>query len=82
MDLYLMEIEKKMTELYALLQKLAAKGKPVAFTRIIAGFKKLEAIKTFITLLFLAQAGKITLWQEENLADIFITISEAISIGE
>ncbi len=81
-DLYLMEIEKTMTSLYALLQKLALEASPVAFTNVIAGLRKLEAIKTFITLLFLAQAGKVTLWQDENLTEIFITISEALSIGK
>ncbi len=81
-DLYLMDIETKMTELYVLLQKLAAAGKPIVFTKVIAGLKKLEAIKTFITLLFLAQAGKITLWQDETLTDIFITLSEALPVGK
>ena len=81
-DLYLMEIEKTMTELYGTLQKLAGEGNPVAFTKVICGLRKLEAIKTFITLLFLAQAGKVTLWQDENLTDIFILISEVSPIGK
>ena len=81
-ELYLMEIEKLMTELYANLLKLDGEGKPILFTKVIAGLTKLEAIKTFITLLFLAQAGKVTLWQDENLTEIFITISEALPIGK
>jgi chromatin segregation and condensation protein Rec8/ScpA/Scc1 (kleisin family) len=37
----------------------------------------LEAIKTFIVLLFLAQKGDVSLWQDENLGDIYITIGGA-----
>ena len=81
-DFYLMEIEKKMTELYLFLKKLAIQGELIVFTKVIAGLKKLEAIKTFITLLFLAQAGKVNLWQDENFSDIYITLSEALPVGQ
>jgi len=73
-DLYMMEIEKQMDRLRRFLQKLAEKGKLISFSRVVAGLEKLEAVKTFITLLFLAQRGEVSLWQEEELGEIYITL--------
>jgi chromatin segregation and condensation protein Rec8/ScpA/Scc1 (kleisin family) len=75
-DLYLMEIEKMMDELYSSILRFAGEGRLITFSRFTAGMKKLEAIKTFITLLFLAQTGKASLWQEEDFSDIYITLRE------
>jgi len=79
-DLYLMETEKQMKKLYRLLLQLVDQGKLVVFSKIIAGLEKLEAIKTFIVLLFLAQKGKVTLWQEEEFGDIYITLMEGSTV--
>lgn len=72
-DMYIMEIEKQMEKLHNLLLRLASKGKLILFSSVIAGLKRLEAIKTFIVLLFLAQKGEVNLWQEEDLNEIYIT---------
>jgi chromatin segregation and condensation protein Rec8/ScpA/Scc1 (kleisin family) len=74
-DIYLMEIEKQMEKLLHTLIKHAVKGKVAVFSKIIEGLNQLEAIKTFIVLLFLAQKGDVSLWQDENLTEIYITIS-------
>jgi len=75
-DLYLMEIEKLMEKLYGSILRFAGEGRLIIFSRFMAGMKKLEAVKTFITLLFLAQTGKVSLWQEEDFSDIYITLRE------
>jgi segregation and condensation protein A len=75
-DLYLMEIEKMMDELYSSILRFAGEGRLVIFSKFATGMKKLEAVKTFITLLFLAQTGKVSLWQEEDFSDIYITLRE------
>jgi len=76
LDVYLMEIEKQMEKLYGILVQLAREEKLIVFSKVIAGLKRLEAIKTFIVLLFLAQKGEVSLWQDEDLSEIYITISE------
>jgi len=81
-DLYLMEIEKKMKELYRLLLQFVKEGKLLIFSKVISGLKKMEAIQTFITLLFLAQKREVTLWQEGDLGEIYITLMEGSSIVE
>jgi chromatin segregation and condensation protein Rec8/ScpA/Scc1 (kleisin family) len=55
------------------------KDRVAVFSKIIEGLSKLEAIKTFIVLLFIAQRGDITLWQDENLTEIYITVSSSVT---
>ena len=74
LDLYLMEIEERMEKLYGFLRRLATRGKIVVFSKVVAGVEKLEAVKTFIVLLFLAQRGRVNLWQEENFGKLYITL--------
>jgi chromatin segregation and condensation protein Rec8/ScpA/Scc1 (kleisin family) len=50
-------------------------GKLILFSNVVTGLSKLEAIKTFIVLLFLAQKGDVSLWQDEELTDIYVTVS-------
>ena len=74
-DLYLLEIDKRMNFVYSQLCQLAGKGELIGFSKLVAGLEKLEAIKTFIILLFLAQRGKIGLWQEEDIGELYITVT-------
>jgi chromatin segregation and condensation protein Rec8/ScpA/Scc1 (kleisin family) len=74
-DLYLVEIETRMKTLYSQLCLLAKKAELVGFAKLVAGLEKLEAVKTFIVLLFLAQRGKIGLWQEDDISELYITVT-------
>ncbi len=72
-DRYLMEIEDLMKTLHANIIRLTG-GKPfLNFTRLIMGKDRLETIRTFILLLFLAQRQKVWLWQEEAFGEIYIS---------
>lgn len=79
-DRYLMGIEEQMNNLYQRILQLANRGMLIVFSQIIAGLEKLEAIKRFITLLFLAQKGNVGLWQGEDSHDIYITVIEDSAI--
>lgn len=74
LDLYLLEIEDHMNTLYAQLCQLVGTGELIAFSKLVAGLEKIELVKTFIILLFLAQRGKIGLWQEEEIEELYITV--------
>lgn len=76
LDLYLMEIELQMEKLYAALQERVEGNGIIEFSTLIKGTARLEAIRTFILLLFLAQEGKIDLWQNEESMEIYITVGE------
>jgi len=73
-DRYLMEIENLMEKLYSDMLHLA-KGKPfLNFKKLILNMDRVEAIRTFILLLFLAQKRKVWLWQEEEFGEIYISV--------
>jgi chromatin segregation and condensation protein Rec8/ScpA/Scc1 (kleisin family) len=81
-DRYLMEIEDLMDALYGEILHLISESPVLGFARLAAGKNRLEAIRTFILLLFLAQSQKILLWQDEEFGEIFISVKgEAVVEG-
>ena len=76
LDLYLMEIGLQMDKLYASLSERVKGAGIVEFSTLIKGVGRLETIRTFILLLFLAQEGRIGLWQNEETEEIFITVGD------
>jgi chromatin segregation and condensation protein Rec8/ScpA/Scc1 (kleisin family) len=76
LDLYLMEIELQMEKLYASLSERVKGAGLIELSTLVKGVGRLEAIRTFILLLFLAQEAKINLWQNEETEEIYITIGE------
>jgi len=72
-SMYLMEMEEQMERLLRKIRSLARESQLVSFSKIVHGLEKLEQIRNFIVLLFLAHRSKLTLWQEENSDEIFIT---------
>ncbi|MGD8545348.1 MAG: hypothetical protein PVH12_04140 [Candidatus Bathyarchaeota archaeon] len=80
-DLYLMEIEQQMEELYTLLSRKVKGVGIIEFSTLIRDKTRLEAIRTFILLLFLVQDARVNLWQDEETEEIYIAIGE-MSIAE
>lgn len=76
-DLYLMAVEEQMEVLYySLVERAKESGVPLRFSVLVGGFERLEAIRTFIILLFLAQRGKVGLWQDVELGEIYVTLGD------
>jgi len=75
-DLYMVEMGERMKQLHNFLRKLVRKGEPIGFSKVVAGLDLMEAIRRFIVLLFLAQEDKLSLWQEEDSGEIYITLME------
>jgi len=76
LDLYMMEVELQMEKLYTSLSDRVKGAGLIEFSTLIKGVGRLEAVSTFILLLFLAQEGKINLWQNEETEEIYITVGE------
>ncbi|MGQ9641358.1 MAG: hypothetical protein ACUVUF_04440 [Candidatus Bathycorpusculaceae bacterium] len=76
LDLYLMEIELQMEKLYSSLAERVKGTGIIEFSTLIKGVERLEAIRTFILLLFLAQDLKVSLWQNEETEEIYITVGD------
>jgi len=75
-DLYLMEIERQMEKLYTSLSRRVKGTGLIDFSTLVKGIERLEAIRTFILLLFLAQDAKVDLWQDEETEEIYIAIGD------
>jgi chromatin segregation and condensation protein Rec8/ScpA/Scc1 (kleisin family) len=74
LDVFLMEVEAQMEKLYALLCEKVKGAGIIEFSTLIKGTARIEAIRTFILLLFLAQDGKVNLWQNEETEELYITV--------
>jgi chromatin segregation and condensation protein Rec8/ScpA/Scc1 (kleisin family) len=81
LDIYLMEIELQMEKLYASLSERVKGTGIIEFSTLIKGAGRLEAIRTFILLLFLAQDGRVNLWQNEETEEIYVTVGD-LNIAE
>jgi chromatin segregation and condensation protein Rec8/ScpA/Scc1 (kleisin family) len=74
LDIFLMEIELQMEKLYALLCEKVKGAGIIEFSTLIKGMVRIEAVRTFVLLLFLAQDGRVSLWQNEETEEIYITV--------
>jgi chromatin segregation and condensation protein Rec8/ScpA/Scc1 (kleisin family) len=76
LDLYLMEIELQMERLYASLSERVKGAGLIELSTLVKDTGRLESIRTFILLLFLAQEGRLSLWQNDETEEIYITIGD------
>jgi len=76
-----MEIELQIEKLYALLcEKVKGTG-IIEFSTLVKGIARIEAVRTFILLLFLAQDGRVSLWQNEETEEIYIAVGNLKDAG-
>jgi segregation and condensation protein A len=80
-DRYLMEIETLMERLYDEMLQISKGKRFLTFTNLVFGKNKLETIRTFILLLFLAQRQRVWLWQEEEFGEIYISVGGEVDVG-
>jgi chromatin segregation and condensation protein Rec8/ScpA/Scc1 (kleisin family) len=73
-DMFIAELELQMENLYTLLcEKVKGTG-IIEFSTLIKGTARIEAVRTFILLLFMAQDGKVSLWQNEESEELYIAV--------
>ena len=80
-DKFMAELQSQMDKLYAHLLELVKGAGIIQFTNLTKGLPRIEAVRTFILLLFLAQDGLVTLWQDEETEEIYITVGN-LKIGK
>jgi chromatin segregation and condensation protein Rec8/ScpA/Scc1 (kleisin family) len=73
-DMFLAELGLQMEKLYALLCEKVKGAGIIEFSTLIKGATRIEAVRTFILLLFLAQDGKVSLWQNEETEELYIAV--------
>ena len=72
---YLMKMEEQIDRLVQKIRLLIENGEVVSFSKLVHGLDKLEMIRTFIILLFMAQKERVILWQKEELDEIYVTLN-------
>jgi chromatin segregation and condensation protein Rec8/ScpA/Scc1 (kleisin family) len=82
LDIFLMEIELQMEKLYALLCEKVKGAGIIEFSTLIKGIARIEAVRTFILLLFLAQDRRVSLWQNEETEEIYIAVGNLKNAGD
>jgi chromatin segregation and condensation protein Rec8/ScpA/Scc1 (kleisin family) len=80
LDAFLMEIELQMEKLYALLCEKVKGSGIIEFSTLTKGIARIEAVRTFILLLFLAQDRRVSLWQDEETEEIYIAVGN-LNVG-
>jgi chromatin segregation and condensation protein Rec8/ScpA/Scc1 (kleisin family) len=71
----------QMEKLYDLLCEKVEGAGIIEFSTLIKGVVRIEAIRTFILLLFLAQNRRVSLWQNEETEEIYIAVGNLKNAG-
>ncbi len=80
-DEFIAELELQMDKLYAqLVEKVKGSG-IIDFSTLTKGATRIEAIRIFIYLLFLAQDGLVSLWQNEETEELYIAVG-SLNVGK
>jgi segregation and condensation protein A len=80
-DRFIAELENQVDKLYALLvEKVHGQG-IIDFSTLIKGATRIEALRMFIYLLFLAQDGLVSLWQNEETEELYIAVGN-LKVGK
>lgn len=75
-DKFIAELEIQMDKLYDRLVEMVKGQGIIDFNTLIKGMARLDAVRTFILLLFLASEGLIGLWQNEETEEIYIAVGK------
>ncbi|MCW3995243.1 MAG: hypothetical protein NWE98_03725 [Candidatus Bathyarchaeota archaeon] len=80
-DKFIAELELQVDQLYAVLcEKVGGQG-IIDFTTLSKGVTRIEALRMFIYLLFLAQDGLVSLWQDQESEELYIAVGK-LNVGK
>jgi segregation and condensation protein A len=80
-DKFIAELELQVDQLYAILQEKVKGSGIVDFSTLSKGATRIEALRMFIYLLFLAQDGLVSLWQNEETEELYIAVGK-MNVGK
>jgi len=80
-DKFTAEVELQINNLYAILCERVKGSGIIDFSALTKAATRIEALRTFIYLLFLAQDGRVGLWQNEETEELYITVG-GLNIGK
>jgi len=75
-DKYMAEIELQINNLFVVLCEKVGGSGIIDFSTLTKTMTRIEALRTFIYLLFLAQDCKLSLWQNEETEELYIVVGK------
>jgi len=75
-DRFVAEIEMQIDKLYAILCEKVKGSGIIDFSTLTKNSTRIEALRMFIYLLFLAQDGLVSLWQNEETEELYIAVGK------
>jgi len=75
-DKFIAELELQMDRMYERLLEMVKGAGIIEFSTLIKGIPRIDAVRIFILLLFLAQDDKVSLWQNEETEEIYIAVGD------
>jgi segregation and condensation protein A len=82
LDDFMIDIERKIEDMYGTILLLAEKNEVIRFSTLVQGIKRRGAIRTFLLVLFLANGGRIQLWQDEEFSEMYIRLSQERGLSQ
>lgn len=76
LDKFMIDIENKIEEMYQRISNFLKEKSVIPLSKLTKGFNRLEGIRIFSLILFLACRDQIRLWQEEDLGEIYISFPD------
>jgi segregation and condensation protein A len=80
-DKFIAELKLQIDKLYALLCEKVKGSGIIDFSTLSKGATRIEALRMFIYLLFLAQDGSVSLWQNEETEELYIAVGK-LNVGK
>ncbi|NLB74892.1 MAG: hypothetical protein GX799_00285 [Crenarchaeota archaeon] len=80
-DRFIAELESEVDKLYSRLMEITGGQGIVDFTTLTKDATRIEALRMFIYLLFLAQDGLVSLWQNEETEELYIAVGR-LNVGK
>jgi len=80
-DKFMAEIELQINNLYAILCEKVGGSGIIDFSTLTKTMTRIEALRTFIYLLFLAQDAVVSLWQNEETEELYIAVGK-LNVGK
>ncbi len=80
-DRYMAELELQIDKLYTILCEKVKGSGIIDFISLSKGSTRIEALRMFIYLLFLAQDGLVSLWQNEETEELYIAVGK-LNVGK
>jgi segregation and condensation protein A len=80
-DKFIAELELQVDKLYEILVEKTGGQGIIDFTILTKGATRIEALRMFIYLLFLAQDGLVNLWQNEETEELYIAVGK-LNVGK